>query len=57
MKLKALNEIKNKHPINSEEKSEKSGGVIPDKENLNTCLNCLLPRCKRNCGLLKGVKK
>lgn len=56
MKTGLLNEVKNKHSVNSEQKKESNGmySTIPDEINRETCLNCPLPRCKSNCGLLKG---
>lgn len=52
MKINIMNEIKNKHKVNSEKKYKPSD-IIPDEENLEICLNCPLKKCKPNCGRLK----
>ena len=59
MKLNIMNEVKNKHPVNSEKKKASNGGsdVVPDEINRETCLNCPLHRCKPRCGLIKREKK
>lgn len=59
MGISILNEVKNKHSIDSEKKRKPTEGsnVIPDEVNLQTCLNCPLPKCKPRCGLLKREKK
>lgn len=53
MKIGLLDEVKNKHSIDSEKKSCKPHEVIPDEINRETCLKCPLNKCKSNCGLLK----
>lgn len=53
MRIKPLNEIKNKRPVNSEKRYNTPHENVPDEENRETCLNCPLPKCKPRCGLLK----
>ena len=53
MKIGILDEVKNKHSVNSEKASFKPHEVVPDEINRETCLNCPLKRYKPNCGLIK----
>ncbi len=57
MQSRLLNEVKNKHSVNSERRKPTDSNMIPDEINLQTCLNCPLPKCKPRCGLLKRNTK
>ncbi len=57
MRVNIFCEIKNKHQVDSKKKGIQPHDVIPDEANAQTCLNCPLPKCKTNCGLIKWEKK
>ena len=52
---KLLNEVKQKHTVNSEIKKHVNGAsnVVPDERNKDICLSCPLKECKARCGRLK----
>ena len=53
MRIKIMDEIKNKHSIDSKKKASKSFNAIPDHQNIEACLDCPLKDCKSRCGRLK----
>ncbi len=57
MRVNIFCEIKNKHQVDSKKKGFHPHDIIPDEANAQTCLNCPLPKCKTNCGLIKWEKK
>lgn len=57
MKISVMREIKNKHPVDSQRKGKHPSDIIPDEINVQTCLNCPLPKCKPRCGRIKREKK
>lgn len=57
MRISVMSEIKNKHTVDSTRKNIQPHDIIPDEVNVQTCLNCPLPRCKPRCGRIKREKK
>lgn len=57
MRISVMSEIRNKHSVDSQRKGKQPSDIIPDEVNVQTCLNCPLPRCKPRCGRIKREKK